>query len=100
MYKDDRLAGLFQAFAGRRAQPPSLLQKIVAGIGAVAVFALALTFSVVLFAVVVSVGAIVWAYLWWTSRKLRKQMRDNPPGGLVIEGEIIREVRTRDGEGG
>ncbi|TAH45728.1 MAG: hypothetical protein EYC67_10260 [Betaproteobacteria bacterium] len=100
MYKDDRLAGLFRTFAGRTAQAPSLLQKIVAGIGAVILFGLALMFSVVLFAVVVTAGAVVWAYLWWTSRKLRRQMRDNPPGGLVIEGEVIREVRTRDGDAG
>ena len=98
MYKDERLASLFRTFAGKTAQAPSLLQKIVAGIGALVLFGLALMFSVVLFAVVVTVGAVVWGYLWWASRKLRKQMRDNPPGGMVIEGEVIREVRPRDGD--
>jgi O-antigen/teichoic acid export membrane protein len=100
MYKDDRLAGLFRAFGGSAAKPSSLLQKIVATITALLVFGLALMFSVVLFAVVVTVGAIAWGYLWWKSRGLRKQMRENPPGGLVIEGEVIREVHTHeDGDG-
>ncbi|MBN8442176.1 MAG: hypothetical protein J0M28_10835 [Thauera sp.] len=96
MRSDDRLYGLFRSVAGGAAQPPSLLQKIVAGLTAVLVFGVALMFSVVLFAVVVTVGAVAWGYLWWKSRDLRKQMRDRPPGGLVIEGEVIREVRSRD----
>lgn len=97
MRSDDRLSGLFRNFSAGTAQPPSLLQKILAGITAVTVFGVALMFSVVLFAVVVTVGAIAWGYVWWKSRDLRKQMRDRPQGGgMVIEGEVIREVRTPD----
>lgn len=83
-------------------EPLSLWKKIVAVIAGGALFVLALMFSVVLFAVVLTVGAVVWGWFMWKTRALRRQMqqmRDNPPppgaqgGGLVIEGEVIREVR-------
>jgi hypothetical protein len=79
-----------------QAGPVSLVQKIIAVAIGLALFAVALAFSVLLFAAVLTAGAMAWGYLWWKTRAVRKHMRDNPPGGLVIEGEIIREVRTRD----
>jgi hypothetical protein len=63
----------------------------------------AFTFSLVLFAVLVAVGLTVWAYLWWKTRALRQHLREqmgepmaeaagrSPPGGRVIEGEVIRD---------
>jgi len=71
-------------------QPPSLLRKAVALVAAMALFALALMFSALLIAVVLTVGAIAWAYLWWRTRDLRKQMRMHRPDGVVIEGEAIK----------
>ncbi|THF62044.1 hypothetical protein [Pseudothauera rhizosphaerae] len=91
--------------------PLSPWKKIAAAIAGGGLFVLALMFSVVLFAAVLTVGAVVWGWLWWKTRAIRKnmqKMRDNPPpgqhpsGGLVIEGEVIREVRetyTADGAG-
>ncbi|WP_068637189.1 hypothetical protein [Thauera butanivorans] len=101
MYRDPKFSGLFNQFGARGGTPPSLLQKIVAAIVTVAVFGVALMFSVVFFAVVVTVGAVAWGYLWWKTRALRKQMRDHPPAGrgMVIEGEIIREVEIEEGTG-
>lgn len=71
-------------------QSPSLLRKAVALVVTLALFALALMFSVLLMAVVLTVGAIAWGYLWWRTRDLRKQMRMHSPGGEVIEGEVIK----------
>ncbi len=104
---DEKGMKFFQQFARQFAndggQPPSLLQKIVAVLATVALFAVALMFSVVLFAVVVTVGGAAWGYLWWKTRALRRQMRERPPGsgggGLVIEGEVIREVSRELDEG-
>lgn len=97
---------LFEFFAGTPGRPPSLLRKIAALSVTALVFVLALMFSVVLFAVVLTVGAVAWGWLWWKSRALRRQMRDDPhlrprahpPGGLVLEGEVIREVRSGEDE--
>ena len=69
-------------------------------------FGVALMFSVVFFAVIVTVGAVAWGYLWWKTRALRKHMREQASmgqgqrqgegrsgaQGLIIEGEVIREV--------
>lgn len=94
MHTDKRRKDFFQQFSPRPGQPRSLLQKIVTVAIAAGVFALALMFSVVVFALVLTVGVVAWGYLWWKSRDLRRKMRENPPGGLVIEGEVIREVKT------
>ncbi len=80
-------------------KPPGLLRKIAVIIAAVVVTGLVLMFSAVLLAIVLVVGAGAWAYLWWKTRELRKQMQNFPPGsmtmereayeGQVIEGEVI-----------
>ena len=94
-----RFSQFAQQFRREGMQPPSLWQKIVASIAAVVVFGFALVFSAVFFAAAVAVGVVAWGYLWWKTRAIRKQMRDHPPTGpgLVIEGEVIREVNAEDG---
>ena len=90
---DPRRVHAYERFARATARPPSLLQKIVAFLATLVVFGVALMFSVLLFAVVATVGVVAWGYLWWRTRELRRRMRDRPPGGgVVIEGEVIREV--------
>ena len=108
MHKDPRFSGLFLNLDRGSATPPSLWQKIVGGVVMVGVFALALTFSVALFAVVITVGAVAWGYFWWKTRAVRKAMREHMAAGaahggggagtrgLIIEGEIIREVKVED----
>lgn len=91
-------------------RPPSILRKVAAAVVTIAVFGLSLMFSVLLFAVVLTVGAMAFVYLWWRTRDLRKQMRMHSPGGemiegeviegQVIEGEVIREIDRGDGKGG
>lgn len=53
----------------------SLLQKVLAAIIAVALVVLGLMFSVVVFSVILVAGAILWAFLWWKLRPIRKQMQ-------------------------
>ncbi|KAF7600443.1 MAG: hypothetical protein CGU28_03550 [Candidatus Dactylopiibacterium carminicum] len=89
-----------------------LLGKVVATVAALGLLALSLMFSVVVLAVGVVGGAIAWAYLWWKTRTLRRQMREQAgmaeavfrqrassdakpearDDGIVLEGEVIREV--------
>jgi len=96
-------------------QPPSLLRKAGAVVATTAVAGVALVFSAALLVTVVTVGAAAFAYLWWKTRGVRKQMqaqmRDfSPPGanverevfrgeaytGEVIEGEAVRVDEPRD----
>ncbi|MHB1372938.1 MAG: hypothetical protein ACYC5W_02830 [Thauera sp.] len=111
MYRDPRFSGIFQTLGQPAGTPPTLLQKIVGAVVMAGVFVLALTFSVALFAVLLTAGAAIWAWVWWKTRALRKAMRAQMdaqaasgrgaqaarPGsarGLIIEGEVIREVRV------
>ena len=106
---DPRFDHLLQGLSARP-QGGNWLQKAGAVVVTLVVFALAMTFSVVLFAVVASIGLLVWGYLWWKTRDLRKAMREHvrtqqeaagraggataPAAGRgeVLEGEVIREV--------
>lgn len=87
------------------ANQPSLPGKILAFAAAAVLLAVSLMFSLLLFAVALVVGLLLWGWLWWKTRELRGQMRerqmggmdDQPPGGRVIEGEVVRE-EADDGE--
>lgn len=94
----------------RIGRSPGLFGKVVAGVLALGVFALSLMFSVAVLAVAVVGGAIAWGYLWWKTRALRRQLREQggmaqamfrqraandaeqTDDGIVLEGEVIREV--------
>lgn len=76
------------------------LRKLAALITTVALVGLVLMFSAVLLVIIAVVGTMAGAYLWWKTRKLRRQMRDLAPREAmreekareddVIEGEVIR----------
>jgi len=82
------------------------LRKLVAFTVTVAMVGLVLMFSAVLFVIILVVGTIAWAYLWWKTRELRKHMRNFQPREAeregrvsdekVYEGEVIRVVDSQD----
>jgi ABC-type transport system involved in Fe-S cluster assembly fused permease/ATPase subunit len=84
----------------------SPLRKLAALIVTVAVVALAVMFSAVLLVVIVILGTMVWAWLWWKTRALRKHMRDlqaqareraeSASNDAVFEGEVIRVVEPNE----
>ena len=96
-------------------KPPTVLQKVLAVIVGAGVLAAALLFSVVVLAVVVTVGVIGGGYLWWRTRAVRRQLReqvaamqataaeaqaraeDQRSAGEIIDGEYSR-VPAGDGE--
>jgi len=84
--------------AGNRAQAPGLLGRILMYVAGAATLIVAFMFSVLFFAIVVAIGLVVWGYLWWKTRDLRKQMREHMatqgPMGDVIEGEIVGDVKS------
>lgn len=105
MRNDPRFSSPFRHLdQGGGGKPLSPLQRVLAVLVTIAVFSVALMFSVVVFAVVVTVGAVAWAWVWWKTRALRKELRTRAQaarpgqapgsagGGVVIEGEVIREV--------
>ena len=75
---------------------PTVLRNAVGIAVSAALLALAFILSALVFAVVVTGGLLAWGYLWWKTRHLRKQMRERPREGHVIEGEVIREAGSPD----
>lgn len=57
---------------------------------------LGLVFSLVVFGVIVVLGLAVWGYVWWKTRKLRRAMQQQGPGGRIIDGEatVVEETRA------
>lgn len=75
----------------RLPQPPGPVAKFVAlAMGAI-FLVLAFMFSLVALAVVAVGGLMLWGWLWWKTRALRKQMASAPmKAPQVIEGEFVR----------
>ncbi len=116
---DPRFDPLLRGLSARP-QGGNWLQRAGAVVVTLVVFALAMTFSVVLFAVVATLGLLIWGWVWWKTRELRKVMREHaakharaareaeargagagpgrsrPDTGIVLEGEVIREVPDDD----
>lgn len=96
----------------RLAAPPqssSPWRKLLAGIIAIALFVPLLMFSAAVLIILLVIGIIAGGIFWWKTRQIRQQMREfSPPApvmedtggtGEIIEGEVIRVVRTRDEQG-
>ena len=94
MISNEARARLAGASPGARTPISKLIGKIVTAVASIAVLAVALLFSIVFFAVVLTIALLGGGYVWWKTRALRKQMQERPSGGRVIEGEVIRDERT------
>ena len=85
-------------------QPTRLFNRIFQILVGLAMFGIILTIAAFLFIYIAIFAAAVFGFLWWKTRKLRKNIRnaskknavygDDTQGGYVIEGEIIRETST------
>lgn len=65
--------------------------KALATAAGIVLVAAGFLLSLLAFAAVATIGLLGALYLWWRTRELRRQMGNHPPGGRVIEGEIIRD---------
>jgi hypothetical protein len=74
---------------------PNPLRKMVVFVLTVVLIGLVFMFSMVVLAIILVAGAIAWGYLWWKTRELRKQMRNFPPRGVVMEGEVVEGEKIR-----
>ena len=71
--------------------PPSLLGRVAAILVGGVALVVAFMFSVVALAIVSVVILIGVGYVWWKTRGLRRRLRENPPGGRVIDGDAFRD---------
>jgi hypothetical protein len=96
MRTDEERSRLTGSDARFRIHASDLLGKVLTFAAGAVLLVVAFMFSVMVFAVLVAVGLLGVGYLWWKTRDLRRQMRERPPGGRVIEGEVIRDTASRD----
>lgn len=77
---------------------PGLLTKILTATAGAVMLVGAFMISLVALAAIAAVGLVAGLYLWWRTRELRRrmreQMRQRPPGGQIIEGEVIPDDTT------
>lgn len=77
-----------------RAPSPGLLTRALTVVAGVAVLVVGFVVSIAVFATVAAIAVVAGVYLWWKTRALRRQLRSQPPGGHIIEGEVIREPES------
>ena len=68
----------------------ALIQRIVAGLLGLLFIAAAFVFASLALGLLVAVGLVAWAWLWW---RARGKLPRRPQDGVVIEGEY-REVQA------
>jgi len=64
-------------------------------VGTIMLVAAALV-SVVLLAVLFGVGAVVFGYLWWKTRALRRQAREFGDDGRTVDVEVVPKESSDD----
>jgi len=90
-------------------KPPGVLRKLVALVVTAVAFALVLMFSAVVLVVLLVVGLLAFAYVWWKTREVRRVMRmmrsvatpearreAQASNDGVFEGEVIRVVDPKE----
>jgi cbb3-type cytochrome oxidase subunit 3 len=88
---------------GSRAQ--GFVVKALTVVGAGVVLAGAIAMSIVVFAIALVAMLVLGSYVWWKLRQLRRQIADRQASARfaqddVIEGVVVREVKTQDYPGG
>lgn len=85
------------------------LHKLAAFVVTAIAVVLGLMFSLVLLVGIAIIGVVALVYVWWQTRDLRKQVREQQDGtlfreevmkGEVIEGEVIRVTEPQAGSKG
>jgi hypothetical protein len=75
---------------------PGLLSRVLTVVVGVAAVAGAIAISIFVFIAFAIAAVLVGSYLWWKTRALRRRLREQPPpGGRIIEGEVIPDNQRR-----
>ena len=95
-----------QRYARFSRQPQGLVGKLLTLVLGAAFLVLAFMFSLVALAIAAVGGLMLWGWIWWKTRAIRQQLRDqaanyqtqNVTEGDAKEGDIIEgeAIRTAD----
>jgi O-antigen/teichoic acid export membrane protein len=81
--------------ANLRRRTPGLLSRLLTAGVAIVLLVGALALSLFVIAAGALAAAVAGSYLWWKTRELRRRLREQPRGGRIIEGEVIRDDSPR-----
>lgn len=93
MQDKDEMVRLEGNSAGARVNASGLPGKVLAFATGAVLLVVGLIFSLLVLALAATAAVLVLGFLWWKTREQRRQIRQRPPGGRVIDGEAIRETR-------
>ena len=69
------------------------LQRIIGALLGVALFVAAFVFASLVLAFAAAVGLVIWGWLWWRTRRLRRELRGRDGTGIEGEYRVEREIR-------
>lgn len=72
-----------------------MLQRLAGAVLGALLFLSLFVFVSFVLALVIAAGLVVWGWLWWRTRQLRRAMSKRQ--GAVIEGEFTRDAQQRIG---
>jgi len=80
-------------------KPPNLLQRILGVMLGIALFVLAFVFASVILAIVAAAALVIWGWLMWRTREIRRAAREGE--NVIIEGEyrVERDMGRLDDDG-
>lgn len=90
MQDNDEMVRLDENSARSRVKASGLLGKVLTFATGAVLLVVGLMFSLLMFALAATAAVLILGYLWWITREQRRQTRDRPPGGRIIEGEVTR----------
>jgi uncharacterized protein HemX len=77
-----------------RLGPPSLLAKVLTLVIGTALLVVGFAVSLVMLAVVLGAGVLIGGFVWWKTRDLRKQLREQ-----AMRAQQMREQQVRERAG-
>ena len=94
MQLDKQQKRLRQSGVTMRPGAPSLLAKVLAVVIGAALLVVGFAVSLVMLAVVLGAGIVIGGFVWWKTRDLRKQIREQ-----VIRAQQTHEQQVRERAG-
>src|ERR1700761_3405038 len=91
MQFDKQQQRLRQSDATSRSGPPSLLTKVLAVVIGAALLVVGFAVSLVMLAVLLGAGVAIGGFVWWKTRDLRKQFREQAMRAQHMHEEQVRE---------
>jgi uncharacterized protein HemX len=91
MQFDKQQERLRQSGATMRSGPPSLLAKVLAVVIGAALLVVGFAVSLVMLAVVLGAGLAIGGFVWWKTRGLRKQLREQTMRAQEMHEQPVRE---------